>query len=153
MRCAATLLLILTSIGCATHQPPYHATLAQLAARPMPKEGPNVLAQLLRKTNEQSIHLVRLRNSLPAHRHDFHDETVVVLRGTGKMQLGNKTVSIVPGSILHIPSGVPHSVTIDPGQEAAAVSIFVPPFQGEDRVFSPSPREIDEQNPFRKRSK
>lgn len=129
------LLLLLCCTGCATERTPYHVNLAERAALPLPEGGPNVDSQLLKRTDEQSIHLVRLRGSLPRHHHNFHDETVVVLRGTGKMQLGTEVIDIAPGTVLHIPSGVRHSVTIDAGKQAAAISIFTPPFDGKDRVM------------------
>lgn len=128
-------LLLALFAGCNSPGAPYHGTALELARSPLPKDQ-NFKTQEIHRTAWQSIHLVQLLGSLAEHHHVGHEETVVVLKGTGKMRLGDRVVPIGPGAVVHIPAGTRHGVEMDAGQEAVAISIFVPPFDGKDRHFS-----------------
>ncbi|MDP6529955.1 MAG: cupin domain-containing protein [Gemmatimonadota bacterium] len=75
-----------------------------------------------------------IASEVAAHLHRTHDETVVILAGSGVMRLGEETLSVGPGSILLIPRGTVHALSVLDGP-MEVVSVFSPPFDGKDRVF------------------
>jgi mannose-6-phosphate isomerase-like protein (cupin superfamily) len=81
-----------------------------------------------------SHHLVLLRDREPVHRHDTHDLLVVVLDGQGSMLIGNEERPVGPHSVIYIPRGTPHSMRNTSGRPSAAYAMFVPAFDGKDRV-------------------
>jgi len=101
---------------------------------PAPEEGANVTAVEVSRHETASVHHLRVAEGVKAHLHYDHDEQVVVLRGEGTMRLGDETVPVAAGSVLVIPRGVVHSLVVTRGP-VEAVSVFSPPFDGEDRHF------------------
>jgi mannose-6-phosphate isomerase-like protein (cupin superfamily) len=81
-----------------------------------------------------SHHLVWIVDRETPHRHDAHDLFVVVLRGHGTMRIGAEARAVGEGSIFYVPRGTPHAFTNLSGAPAAAYAIYVPPFDGKDRV-------------------
>jgi mannose-6-phosphate isomerase-like protein (cupin superfamily) len=80
-----------------------------------------------------SAHATTVRGPLPAHYHAHHEETVVVLSGTARMRLGGTWHELRAGDLIHVPKGVVHEVDVD--EPVTVLSLFAPPFHGEDRVF------------------
>jgi mannose-6-phosphate isomerase-like protein (cupin superfamily) len=89
-----------------------------------------------------SHHLVLLRDREPVHRHDTHDLLVVVLDGQGSMLIGNEERPIGPHSVLYIPRGTPHSMRNTSARPSAAYAMFVPAFDGKDRVPVDAPAHV-----------
>jgi mannose-6-phosphate isomerase-like protein (cupin superfamily) len=81
-----------------------------------------------------SHHVVWIRDREQPHRHDHHDLIVVIVEGHGRMRLGGAERVVGEGSILYVPRGTPHAFHNEPGPPAAAYAIYVPPFDGKDRV-------------------
>jgi len=81
-----------------------------------------------------SHHIVWIRDREIPHRHERHDLLVVMLRGYGGMRLGKEERPVGPGSILYVPRGTMHTFRNASGEPAAAYAIYVPPFDGIDRV-------------------
>ncbi len=81
-----------------------------------------------------SHHLVWIRTAEVPHRHDRHDLFVVVLRGRGIMQLGDEGRAVGPGAILYVPRGTLHAFQNRSDAPAAAYAVYLPPFDGKDRV-------------------
>jgi len=81
-----------------------------------------------------SHHLAWIVDREKPHRHDAHDLFVVILRGSGTMRIGAETRPVGPGSILYIPRGTVHAFTNEYGSPAASYAVYVPPFDGKDRV-------------------
>ncbi len=70
-----------------------------------------------------------------AHRHKTHDETVYIIKGTGKMLVNDKWVDIKPGTLHFNPMGKVHH-TINTGNETAVViSIYTPAMKEPDFDF------------------
>jgi len=84
-----------------------------------------------------SHHLVWIRDAEIPHRHDQHDLLVVILRGHGRMLLGHGETEVGEGSILYVPRGRVHAFRNQSDQPAAAYVVYVPPFDGRDRVLAP----------------
>jgi mannose-6-phosphate isomerase-like protein (cupin superfamily) len=74
-------------------------------------------------------------NEVPAHKHVFHSEQVVVLEGTGIMRLGDKSFPIQKGDLIFIPKNTVHAVRNTGTAPLKVLSIQAPYFDGKDRVF------------------
>ncbi len=99
-----------------------------------PEEGANLTAAVVGSYDSASVHHLRVEQGVKRHFHRVHDETVVVLSGRGRMTVGEETREIGPGTVLLLPRGVRHDLTVTEGP-MEAVSIFSPRFDGEDRIF------------------
>jgi mannose-6-phosphate isomerase-like protein (cupin superfamily) len=92
-----------------------------------------VASRTLFSSPRVSAHATTVRGPLPAHYHATHEETVVVLSGTARMRLGGTWYELHAGDLIHVPKGVVHAVDVD--EPVTVLSLFAPPFHGEDRVF------------------
>jgi mannose-6-phosphate isomerase-like protein (cupin superfamily) len=81
-----------------------------------------------------SHHVVWIRDAEAPHRHDRHDLVVVILRGHGRMRLGDEERAVGEGSVLYVPRGTVHAFTNASEEPAAAYAVYTPPFDGRDRV-------------------
>ena len=99
-----------------------------------PEEGANITAVEVGRHGTASVHHLRIAEGVRAHVHRQHDEQVVVLGGEGTMKVGEATHAVTAGTVLLIPRGAVHQLTVT-GPPVEAVSIFSPPFDGEDRHF------------------
>lgn len=81
-----------------------------------------------------SHHVVSIRTAEEPHRHDRHDLLVVMVRGEGSLRIGNEARAVGEGSILWIPRGTAHAFTNRSDAPAVAYAVYLPPFDGEDRV-------------------
>jgi mannose-6-phosphate isomerase-like protein (cupin superfamily) len=81
-----------------------------------------------------SHHLVWIRDREQPHRHDRHDLFVVILRGHGAMRLGAEERPVGEGSVLYVPRGTVHAFRNASAAVAAAYAVYVPAFDGADRV-------------------
>ncbi len=96
-------------------------------------EVAGVLVEPLFESPLQSASLVTVVEPLPPHYHAHHEETVIVVAGTGRMWIDDVAFVMEPGLVVHIPKGSVHSV--EPDGALTALTIFTPPFDGKDRVF------------------
>jgi mannose-6-phosphate isomerase-like protein (cupin superfamily) len=85
-------------------------------------------------SKDASAHHVRVAEEVKPHLHRRHDETVVILAGRGRLTLAARTLDVGPGSVVIVPRGTVHSLVVS-GDPLEAVSVFAPPFDGQDRVF------------------
>lgn len=81
-----------------------------------------------------SVFVATPSKPIAAHYHAKHDETVVVLRGMGKMRLGAIEREVRPGDLVFVPKGAIHDFRPS-SEDCVAVSCFAPTFDGKDRVF------------------
>ena len=109
-------------------------TLAQ-RVRLAPGEDFRVI-ELARDT-QTSQHLVAIRGAEVPHRHDRHALLVVILRGHGRMRLGAGERPVGEGSILYVPRGSVHAFRNESAEPAVAYAIYVPAFDGRDRITAP----------------
>jgi mannose-6-phosphate isomerase-like protein (cupin superfamily) len=73
--------------------------------------------------------------TVPKHYHSDANEIQVVMSGSGTEWLGDKQVSLKPGTMLIIPAGTPHGGTTD--SNLKIVAIKTPPQASTD--FHPTP--------------
>jgi mannose-6-phosphate isomerase-like protein (cupin superfamily) len=108
--------------------------LAALAAtEPLPS-GQGFRIREIGRDKHSSHHLVWIRDRETPHRHDRHDLFVVMLRGSGAMRLGSEERPVGQGSVLYVPRGTVHAFRNTSGDVAVSYAIYVPPFDGKDRV-------------------
>jgi mannose-6-phosphate isomerase-like protein (cupin superfamily) len=108
--------------------------LEQLAARyPLPA-GKDFVVHEVGRDAHASHHAVWIRDREQPHRHDRHDLFVVIVRGYGTMRLGAEARPVGEGSILYVPRGTPHAFANESGEPALAYAVYVPAFDGADRV-------------------
>jgi len=111
--------------------------LAALADRVKLAPGEDFRVIELARDTQTSQHLVAIRGAEIPHRHDRHDLLVVMLRGHGRMRLGAEERPVGEGSILYVPRGAVHAFRNDSPEPAVAYAVYVPPFDGRDRVEAP----------------
>ncbi|HEY8154581.1 MAG TPA: cupin domain-containing protein [Myxococcota bacterium] len=111
--------------------------LAELAGRVQLAPGEDFRVVSLARDTQTSQHLVAIRSAEIPHRHDRHDLLVVMLRGHGRMRLGDELRPVGEGSILFVPRGAVHAFRNDSPEPAVAYAVYVPAFDGKDRVDVP----------------
>jgi mannose-6-phosphate isomerase-like protein (cupin superfamily) len=98
------------------------------------EQGRNIAVRRLRATSEVSISLIRLAGAEQPHLHKDHDLVVVLLSGSARLHLGNRTVEVGPGDVMEIPRGVVHwAENTGPGA-SEVYAIFSPPYDGLDNL-------------------
>jgi mannose-6-phosphate isomerase-like protein (cupin superfamily) len=111
--------------------------LAELAARvPLARDQDFRLVELGR-SELTSHHVAALRGAERPHRHDRHDQLVVIVRGQGTQRVGDATLPVGPGSVLFVPKGTVHAFTNTSAEPSIAYLVYSPPFDGKDRVQVP----------------
>ncbi len=75
---------------------------------------------------------------VPSHAHQGEWEHVALLHGAGSMTLGKQTLSMVAGSLAHIPAGEEHSFRATGSDPVVAIQLYSPP--GPERRFLTEPR-------------
>ncbi|NNL65560.1 MAG: cupin domain-containing protein [Myxococcales bacterium] len=113
----------------------YTESLAALADRAPLAPDQDFRAEEIGRDAGASQHVVSIRSAEVAHRHDRHDLLVVMLRGHGTMRMGDEARPVGEGSILWVPRGTPHAFANASAAPAVAYAVYVPPFDGRDRVL------------------
>jgi quercetin dioxygenase-like cupin family protein len=100
--------------------------------------GENIRVIPLQK-NERSAHvLVQIRDREPLHYHADSDISVFILRGSGRIQIADRTHPVRAGDIIHIPRGVVHAYINEGPEVGVALVVYSPPPGPDDRVVSDS---------------
>jgi len=108
--------------------------LASLAERvPLAADQPFRVVEIGRDAGT-SHHLAAIRAAEKPHRHDHHDQLVVIARGYGTLRIGDRTLPVGEGSVLYVPRGAVHAFTNTSGAPSVAYVVYTPPFDGVDRV-------------------
>jgi quercetin dioxygenase-like cupin family protein len=105
---------------------------ALLAGSPL-GPGENIKAVPLQKGEHASVTLVQIRDREPPHRHIRYDIMVMLVRGTGTLHLGERTLPMRAGDVSFITRGTPHYFVNDGDAPAAALVTFAPAFDGPDQ--------------------
>jgi mannose-6-phosphate isomerase-like protein (cupin superfamily) len=108
--------------------------LEALETRAVLGDGENQRVVEIGRDATSSHHVVAIRDREVPHRHDRHDLLVVMLEGYGAMRLGDEERDVGRGSILWVPRGTVHAFRNAAGTPAVAYAVYLPPFDGADRV-------------------
>jgi mannose-6-phosphate isomerase-like protein (cupin superfamily) len=109
--------------------------LSQLAGRAPLAADEDFRAVEIARDGATSHHVVSIRGAEVPHRHERHDLLVVLLKGFGSMRLADEVSTVGEGSILYIPRGTPHAFTNRSDAVAVAYAVYLPAFDGTDRVL------------------
>ena len=84
-----------------------------------------------------TVFVVRLGEGaeIKAHFHKMHDETVYVIKGTGRMLVGDKWTDIKRGTLHFNPMGKVHYTKNTGDEPLVAISIFTPAMREPDSHF------------------
>lgn len=93
--------------------------LAERLGRFFTHWDPKVVAEL----NGQHVRLVKLLGPFVWHRHEAEDELFLVLKGTLKMELRDRSLTLREGELLVVPRGVEHRPV---AEEEVHVLLFEP---------------------------
>lgn len=119
------------------YQSPSRASksLAEILESPQMKTNENIVMETFESAESVSHHLVRIRDREKLHTHETHDLTVVMVKGEGIMEVGEKKMKVAHGSVVFVPRKEKHRY-INTGKEpGVALVIFTPAFDGKDRVL------------------
>ena len=133
----AVCVVAVACVGCAARTP--RVTVGALdggldgfvAAHPRPPRA--IRVDEVARTAEASYHLVQAGKSESPHRHATHDLTVLVLRGRGRLVLGDRSIPMAAVDAALIPRNVVHWFS-PVGGDAAALAIFTPALEAPDVV-------------------
>jgi mannose-6-phosphate isomerase-like protein (cupin superfamily) len=67
----------------------------------------------------------------PVHAHADSEQAYVILRGSGRMILGDDEREVGPGTLVFIPPGTPHAIRNETDEPLVYVSATSPPFPAE----------------------
>ena len=81
--------------------------------------NPRIVGEL----NNQHVKLVKLKGEFVWHKHDVEDELFLIIKGTLKMELIDKTIEINEGEFFIVPHGVEHKPVAD---EETHILLFEP---------------------------
>jgi len=95
----------------------------------------NISVKNLSHHANSSSFIIWVKDSVKAHYHKEHTETILVLEGEGEMMLGNDTVMLSKGVFVEIPPETIHSVKVTSRRRIKVLSVQAPEFMGEDRHF------------------
>lgn len=98
-----------------------------------PSSAPIAAAPLLR-TNDALVQVVRIHGEETFHKHQEHDLIVFLVRGQGRMRLGENISHIEAGDVVVVQRGVPHAFQNRARDGSLAVVVSVPPARSEDRI-------------------
>jgi mannose-6-phosphate isomerase-like protein (cupin superfamily) len=90
--------------------------LNAVRAEPMENGRGEILRLINARTGTEKVdvHLNRLVPGGPrgrVHRHSESDNVYIVRRGEGTLTIAGETHTIKPDQVIHIPAGVPHSLS------------------------------------------
>lgn len=94
----------------------------------------NIHVEKLFSDAKASVFVIWIKEKVRKHKHASHSETVYVLKGKGKMEVGGKSYRVRKGDVIFIPEGTPHAVQVT-SKMLQVVSVQAPEFKGKDRIF------------------
>lgn len=87
----------------------------------------------VRRSDQASFHLLRLRAEQPAYAHDRSDLVFMVLAGSMTMTVNGEPVRVAPGDVVEVPRGTPYALRNDGEAPGSAYLMFTPALAADDR--------------------
>jgi mannose-6-phosphate isomerase-like protein (cupin superfamily) len=129
--------LILAACGSAPHllvrDPPRGIPIEEMVRAAPLAPGENIHPSELRRGENMSAHLVRIRDRERPHVHTRYDLAVVIVEGSGTLWLGGAPLPMRQGDSAFIPKQTPHYFVNAGKNPASALVFFSPPFSGPDQ--------------------
>lgn len=111
----------------------YSQQYQQLDTIHPPASYENIFTRPLYQDSLVSSFVIFIKKEVPRHKHLTHAEHVYFLEGEGIMKLGEQEIRVKKGSMIFIPAGIYHSLTVSSKKPAKVLSVQAPFFDGKDR--------------------
>lgn len=98
-------------------------------------KGQNFRTDVIAWDSTSSVHLTQVETAVDMHHHTEHDENVWIVRGAGRLTLGDQKLKVKAGQVVHVPRGTSHAFHNLGSNPAVVISVFSPGFDGKDRVY------------------
>lgn len=79
--------------------------------------------------------VIWVKDTVRAHKHEKHSETVYILEGNGRFYFNDSIVKVSKGDFIFIPNNTWHSVKVTSKSPMKVISNQSPAFYGDDRIF------------------
>jgi mannose-6-phosphate isomerase-like protein (cupin superfamily) len=85
--------------------------------------------------------------AVPVHHHEKAEQVLFVLSGCGKVSLADQEFDAAPGTMVHVPKGVAHSISNTGGEPMSILETTSPPgfqalFRKLAKLSKPEPEDI-----------
>lgn len=98
-------------------------------------KGQDFRTDVIAWDSTSSVHLTQVESTVEMHHHVTHDENVWIIRGAGRLTLGDQKLKVKAGQVVHIPRGTSHAFHNLGSNPAVVISVFSPGFDGKDRIY------------------
>ena len=135
--------LTLLLAGCAVsprllvHDSPQPIELRTWSAATPLRPDENIRVEPVRRGEQASVHLVRIRDREQAHVHTRYDLVVLLVRGRGTLHLADRALPMRAGDAAFIPKRTLHFFVNEGRDDAAALVTFAPAFDRPDQQPAP----------------
>ena len=91
------------------------------------EQRPGFTNKVMVKTATFTVGAVAVKEEIKPHRHNDGAHVLYIVSGGGTMMHGDKTITLKPGMIVHVPVGVAHGIKAE-GGDLTLVDYAQPPF-------------------------
>ena len=91
------------------------------------EQRPGFTNKAVVKTATFTVGAVAVKEEIKPHRHNDGAHVLYIVSGGGTMTHGDKTITLKPGMLVHVPAGVAHGIKAE-GGELTLVDFAQPPF-------------------------
>jgi quercetin dioxygenase-like cupin family protein len=91
------------------------------------EQRPGFTNKAVVKTATFTVGAVAVKEEIKPHRHNDGAHVLYIVSGGGTMTHGDKTITLKPGMLVHVPAGVAHGIKAESG-ELTLVDFAQPPF-------------------------
>jgi mannose-6-phosphate isomerase-like protein (cupin superfamily) len=93
----------------------------------------NIRQLLLHRSENMSVHLVRIRDREPPHFHTRYDLSILLVEGRGTLWLQREPLKMQAGDVAVVSKGTRHYFVNGGSEPATALVVFAPAYDGSDR--------------------
>jgi mannose-6-phosphate isomerase-like protein (cupin superfamily) len=91
------------------------------------EQRPGFTNKAMVKTATFTVGAVAVKEEIKPHRHNDGAHVLYIVSGGGTMMHGDKTITLKPGMVVHVPAGVVHGIKSE-GGDLTLVDFAQPPF-------------------------
>lgn len=95
----------------------------------------NIHVESIYENEHASYYLIWIKQGVKSHKHIEHTESITVVDGAGIMTVGEQQFEIKKGDFFIIPKDTFHSLKVTSEVPIKVLSVQMPKFNKEDRVF------------------
>jgi mannose-6-phosphate isomerase-like protein (cupin superfamily) len=98
------------------------------------EEQKEVSLRNLRRSNEASFHLLRIRGTQKSQMHRNSDIVLFLVKGTLSVKVGQDELALHQGDVLEIPRGTPYGMRNSGADAGSAYLVATPPLESSDTL-------------------